>query len=402
MTISRRGFFGHIAAAAGAYGISKLAGGPLVRSAHADTADAAGGTPALFILNLIGGYNALFGSADSFRADRTFGVTADNIQKVGTTDLFVDKSTLGTMTDALPSMASIGVNHGISAHPTAREALLHQGTASRLIKMSTLLGGTAAVRCAVMGRDLPEGDHTPMNGVSLQQVRDLTTTITALGLGTDPNQPDRALAAEALGTSTTLSAGTFAANARSSVSMQSGMTAAKAQLEQATAEFTYEAIANSYGLRATTPPTTVNDTRIQIMGAELMIRAGANVVIANDTGWDTHDDTDGSVVRAKFKDTTLAALRTFTKRTLTQMPNRNVVTLIMGDFARSLPGSDHQANLTVTVIGKNVQAGTTGRCNRNVGLPSAPGIDGLWAYLAAVLGVAGTPFGANPHGLVKP
>jgi hypothetical protein len=400
MTISRRGFFGQIAAAAGAYGISKLAGGPLVKSAHADTADAAGGTPALFILNLIGGYNALFGSADSLKGK--FGVTANNIQQVGASDLFVDKTTLGALPDALPSMASIGVNHGISAHTTARLALLHQGNASRLIKMAGLLGGTGAVRCAVMGRELPEGDHDPMNGVSLQQVRDLSTTITALGLGTDPNAPDRAVAAQAVGAATAMSAGTFAANARSSVSMQSGMAAAKAQLEQANATFTYADIASRYGITAAAPSTTVDDMRMQILGAELMIRAGANVVIANDVGWDSHDDTDGSEVRSKFKSRALNALRAFTTQTLTKMPNRNVVTVILGDFARSLPNSDHQANLTVTVIGKNVKQGTTGRTNANVGLPNAPGIDGLWAYLAAVLGVAGTPFGANPHALVKP
>jgi hypothetical protein len=33
----------------------------------------------------------------------------------------------------------------------------------------------------------------------------------------------------------------------------------------------------------------------------------------------------------------------------------------MGDFSRSLPGSDDQPNLTATVIGKYVRVGTTGR-----------------------------------------
>jgi hypothetical protein len=75
----------------------------------------------------------------------------------------------------------------------------------------------------------------------------------------------------------------------------------------------------------------------------------------------------------------------------------------MGDFSRSLPGSNHQANLTATVIGKHVKLGTTGRVNADVGLPNgSPGIQGFWAYLAAVLKTADQPFGTNPHNLVLP
>jgi hypothetical protein len=74
----------------------------------------------------------------------------------------------------------------------------------------------------------------------------------------------------------------------------------------------------------------------------------------------------------------------------------------MGDFARSLPGSDHQPNMSVTVFGKHVAVGTTGKTDANVGLsPSTPGMKGLWSYLAAVSGVAANPFGANPHPLTK-
>jgi hypothetical protein len=135
------------------------------------------------------------------------------------------------------------------------------------------------------------------------------------------------------------------------------------------------------------------------MGAELMIRAGAKVVIANQGGWDSHGDRDGSEVRTKINQNgTMAALKVFTDRTLA-MTDRNVVTVVMGDFSRSLPGSDHQANLTATVIGKYVKLGTTGRVSAAVGLAAGtPGIDGFWAYLAAVLGAQG--FGTNPHNLV--
>ena len=75
--------------------------------------------------------------------------------------------------------------------------------------------------------------------------------------------------------------------------------------------------------------------------------------------------------------------------------------VILGDFSRSLPGSNHQANLTATVIGKYVKLGTTGRVTSDVGLPSgSPGIQAFWSYLAAVAGTADKPFGNNPHNLV--
>ena len=59
------------------------------------------------------------------------------------------------------------------------------------------------------------------------------------------------------------------------------------------------------------------------------------------------------------------------------------------------------ANLTATVIGKYVKLGTTGRVNAAVGLPNgSPGIEPFWAYLGAVAGASGSPFGTNPHALV--
>jgi hypothetical protein len=83
-------------------------------------------------------------------------------------------------------------------------------------------------------------------------------------------------------------------------------------------------------------------------------------------------------------------------------PNRNVNVVILGDFARSLPGSDHAAGVSATVIGRNVRVGTTGRFDADVrlaaGTPQAPG---LWALLARLVNLPFQPFGTNPHtGLV--
>jgi hypothetical protein len=403
MSISRRGFFKRSAVAAGAFGISRIPGVDFLGRAEA----AGGEAPALFILNLVGGYNALFPSADSFTGT-AFGVTASNIKQIGTSAVFVDKSTLGTLSNTtLAKMASIGVNHGLSAHPTARSALLFDDAGkSRLIKMSSSLGGTAAVRCCVVGPDMPDGVHQAAGDVSLQQIRDLSTTIAVLGGTTSATAPDRAPAAKGIAAAQAMSKTTLDNNPTSAKSLVEGYPAAAAQLEQDTVALDYANLAAAYGVTAGAGgklPTNVNNERMQIMGAELMFRAGANLVIAQSRGWDTHGDNNGSVVRNKFlQEGTIAALKTFTDRTLA-MTDRNVVTVIMGDFSRSLPGSNHQANLTATVIGKHVKLGTTGRVNADVGLPNgSPGIQGFWAYLAAVLKTADQPFGTNPHNLVLP
>jgi hypothetical protein len=243
-----------------------------------------------------------------------------------------------------------------------------------------------------------------MNGVSLQQVRDLSTTIAALGGATGGSAPDRALAADGISASESMSKAKLDVNPSSGKSLIEGYPAASSQLRQATVAFDYAEMATSYGLTAGAGgnfSTNVNSTRMQIMGAELMIRAGANMVIANQAGWDSHGDNNGNEVRNKLLgDGTMAALKAFTDRTLA-MTNRNVITVIMGDFSRSLPGSNHQANMTATVIGKYVKLGTTGRVTADVGLPNgSPGIDQFWAYLGAVAGASGSPFGANPHNLV--
>jgi hypothetical protein len=401
---SRRGFLKHAAIAAGALGASRLIPGTRLIG----SAEAAPGSepPAVFIFYMRGGYNALFCSADSFLGSGAFGTTAAGVRRVGTSDLYVDNRTYGTFSNTtLNKMATIGCRHGISAHSTAQNNLVLDGAASRLIKLSTALpGSTAAVRCAVMGGQMPAGTHRAINGVSLQQVRDLNTTIAALGGAVAASAPERPVAANGISASEAISRPKLDVNPTSGKSLIEGYPAASAQLRQTTVAFDYAAMASAYGLAPGTTgsyQTNVNGTRMQILGAELMIRAGANVVIAVQGGWDSHGDDNGNEVRNKLlNDGTMAALKVFTDRTLA-MTNRNVVTVVMGDFSRSLPGSNHQANLSATVIGKYVKLGTTGRVAANVGLPAGtPGIDGLWAYIGAVAGATGTPFGNNPHNLV--
>ena len=395
---TRRGFLRNLGLAAGAFGLSRLPGAKLVGDAEA--ADAVE-TPALFILNMIGGYNALFSSAQSFQASGNFGVTGNNILKLGT-DLYLDKPTLGTLSPtALASVAAIGVNHGQSAHTAARASLLFEGSTSRLIKMSGALGGNAPVRCVTMGDIMPEGTHTAVGDVSLQQVRDLRTTLAQIGVTTDPDAPARDIAAYGIDAAQTMSRAKLVRNVRSGAGFTDSYPAAAAQLRDTVSVPSYSTLLTQYGITGTGTAIGRN-VPMQIMGAEIMIRAGANVVIANSTGWDSHGDNNGNEVRTKMNaEGITAALNAFTRRALATMPGRNVVTVIIGDFARSLPGSNHQPNLTATVFGKYVKLGTTGKVDADVNLPAGtPGVQGLWSYLAAVLKAPTTPFGANPHALV--
>src|SRR5688500_4617704 len=142
MTTSRRGFLKGAAIAAGALGLSRFPG---TRRAYAAPGDE---PPALLLFYMRGGYNAMFCSADSFVGTGAFGVTSTNIRRIGTSDVYVDRNTLGTLSaTTLAKMASIGVDHNISDHPGAQLQNVTDGNRSRLVALSAALGGTAAVRC---------------------------------------------------------------------------------------------------------------------------------------------------------------------------------------------------------------------------------------------------------------
>jgi hypothetical protein len=167
-------------------------------------------------------------------------------------------------------------------------------------------------------------------------------------------------------------------------------------LTRPTQQFDYTAMAAAYGVA---PTTTVinNNFTMKMLGAELMITAGAKVAIAINDGWDTHGDTTGQVVRDRMTNTILPGLRTFASRMLTAT-GRNVSIVILGDFARSLPGSDHARGVSATVMGKRVRLGTDGRMSAAVGLPTgSPGSVALWSYLADLSRVSANPFGTDPH-----
>jgi hypothetical protein len=145
--------------------------------------------------------------------------------------------------------------------------------------------------------------------------------------------------------------------------------------------------------------TSVNSFAARMAAGELMVRAGTNVVNAQDNGWDSHHDASGDQVRNRL----VARIATPLNKFLTRMvqdgaAQRNVIVAILGDFHRSLPDSDHQANLAALVIGKTLKTARTGRTDARVGLPSGtPGIAGFWQLAGTAARLDTNPFGPNPH-----
>ena len=341
--ISRRTVLKAGAALAGALA---LGGRPLL----AETRDAPE-RATLVVLWLNGGPAGLFNSADSFLSSGAFGVTADNVRHLGN-GLCVDAGSLGALPGiALAHMASIDFRHGLYPHADARAAVLESGSRSRLLRMAAAMPGAAA-RCVVVNSlGLPVGvTATPPaeNRIALERCLSLDNAHGHLPAGR------------------------------------------------------LEAIRNAYGVPAGS--TAVDSQRSTFAAVEAMIHAGAGVIFAQpaytgrtDRQFDTHHDDAGTVARDIMAPIT-PSLITFLDRVMS-LPRRNVVTLLTGEFSRTLPGSDHAPGGTATVIGKYVKTGTAGRQGPGGSPPEhASPPEGLWAYVAAALRLDGAaPFGRNPH-----
>jgi hypothetical protein len=384
---TRRSLFKATAGLAGAAALSKVS--PAFGQSVPDKTT-------LVMIHLDGGYNALFGSADSFLGAGTFGTTTNTVKMLGN-GLAVDAPTFGTMpTIALNSMASVGVDHGLTAHESAQTSMWTTNGRSYALMLANALGGDAPIKAANVGSNMIYGPHPAEGTVSLQSITDMRATIVALGgdVG-DPSVPKRTIATAALGNANVMSTSRLLRSPNNLRSVGDGYVTGVDALKKNALTLDYNELTSAYGVSNTT--TGVTNFQTQMVAAELMVLAGANVVAMLDGGWDTHGDTDGMTVRNAMNGRILPPLNTFLSRMLA-LPGHNVVVSIIGDFSRSLPGSDHQGNLTATVIGKNVRQGTTGRVDSNVGLPGgSPGINEYWAYLAAVCQCPSQPFGANPH-----
>ncbi len=393
--LSRRQWLQGVAGVAGAAAASRLGLFPGTAFAQEVPQKAA-----VLVVWLNGGYNALFGSADSFAGAGTFGVAGGNMRDLGN-GLVVDRPTLGTLPDfALAHMATVGVRHGITSHEAAQDHCFTAAGANAAIKLAAEMGGEGSIKCAQLGGGRVPGERGMEAGVSLQPITDMRSTLAALGGITDPTLPNREVAEKAMGASKFMSARTLVTSPAMTKQLGEGYSAAIETLQRPVKTYDYVGLAAAYGFAPTT--TAVTNFTTQIAAAEVMIEAGANVAVAVNGGWDTHGDRDGGSVRGMMTSRILTPLRTFITRMVAD-PTKNVNVVIMGDFARSLPGSDHANAMAATVIGRNVRVGTTGKMDGSVRLPTGtPSGMGLWAYLGRLVNLPTQPFGTNPHtGLVR-
>lgn len=397
--LSRRALLRGLAAAGGAAVGSRIAG-PWLPNAFA-----AGEKSAVVVIHFVGGYNSVFCSPDSFLGTGAFLANNGNVRPLQN-GLFVDKATLGSLPQvALDRMATIGNRHGSTDHGQACVQLWSDGTNNYSIRLAAAMGGAAPIKCAQISGSGVDTPSPAINGVSIQGIGDMGSLIETL-VGGDPRSPDRGIAAKALVASQSMARRTLDRNPKAGLSLTNGFSASVDALKKLPPPFDYRSLPNIYGTGL-----TLNDSfESKLCAAELLIRAGTNVVnIFSANDWDTHSAqtggrTDGSVERSRMESTVIPPLQKFLSRVHDQNGlggTHNVVTVMIGDFARSLPNNDHAANLSATVIGKYVKVGTTGRVSSNVSLPAGTGgSNEMWAYIAAVAKAPGQPFGGNPHPLV--
>ncbi len=388
--LNRRSFLKALGIGAGAAVGTRLAGPGFLGDAAAQSAD---GLPHLLLIHLQGGYNALFGSADSFMGSTFAGVTANNVLRIPNGGPVVDGTFSKLPKMATDKMVSVGVYHRQSAHGAAQAGGITEGGACFPVQLAAAMGGQGSIKCATVGGGAIQGMGGTVGAVSIQNIADVRSTIAALQ-GND-TLPDRGISGRALEQSQAMSADRLGQSPKGLEHLKDGYDTVTATLKKAPAPYAFDRILPAYGVNG----TAVNGFAAKIAAAELMIRSGTNVVMALDGGWDSHGDRAGTNVRNMMASRIIPPLATFFDRLWvnnTEGVQRNVVVCIMGDFARSAPGSDHANGTVATVIGQRTKPGTTGKVTATVGFnPNLPSGKGLYQMLAAALKVQSSPFGAN-------
>lgn len=390
MSFSRRGFIKGLAATAGAAMGTRIAGGgSFIRNAYA-----APEPTSLVMIHFVGGYNAIWSSAAQLQG--SFGVTANNFTAIGN-GVSVDNVLANAMSPFVKEhVATIGVGHGQSSHPGARRALWTIDNKNGMHSLAAAMGGTSPTKAIIAGAaDIDERMRDPVGGVAAQHVLDMQTYLDSIGAAAPgPRDPDRTVSLSGISASEAMSKNALDGSPQSLLGVRQGFTDAISSLKLPPASFDLAALKTAYGITT----NKVQSFASKLAAAEMFVRTGVNTTTIFDGGWDTHGDLNGNRVRNQMTDI-IPAIKTFMDRMITA-GGSNVVLCIMGDFARSLPGSDHQPNLSATVIGKYVKRGTTGRVNADVAITGgAPAAKGLWAHLAAATKAPATPFGADPHKL---
>lgn len=358
---------------------------------------------AVVVIFFAGSYNAIFSAADAYVPNGHFQVTADNVLDVGG-GVVVDKGTLGQLpAEARAKLCTVGVAHGYSDHVGGpRQMFIDARAKSYPLQLAAALGGTAAFRCVHFGQRLP-GDHPAIDGVSMIGVPDLAMPIALSASGASGAGPKRGSMAAAFRRIATTSQPMFEKNPASLRGTYEGLHTLIGALERPPPTgVVWSDVAQAYGLSPTA--TGAQTFAAQLAGAELMIRAGANVVTIQSMSWDHHGDWTGTRDRMAME--IIPALSTFLARTLA-MEGFNVVTALTGEFARTgarVVGqeSGHANGLSASVFGKYVAQGTTGRpavsSQGGYALPmGTPGTKEFWGFLSAAAKSPAQPFGANAH-----
>jgi uncharacterized protein (DUF1501 family) len=359
------------------------------------------------IIFLQGGYNAVFGGADAYVPTNGFGATADNVLDVGN-GLVVDRSTLGALPEAVRAhMATVGIYHGMTGHDAAQPAMF-TGKTSYPLALARAFDSGAPLTCVSLAKS-PPGGHTALGKVALTVVGDVAVPIQLISGEAGSDEPSRENMLRGVLAARALSTKTVQRNPHTLQRLAEGYDALGNALAQPVRPLDWASISAAYGIAG--GATQVKTLQEQFAAAELMVDAGVDVVLlphsvgggdCNPLGWDTHNDGDASCNRALFQKYLGPMLPTFLTRMLDK-PGRNVVTVVMGEFARTVPSAGHAPFNTPTVFGKYLRAGTTGRPvalgRGQIGLPpETPGIQQFWSFLAAAARAPTNPFGANPHG----
>ena len=349
----------------------------------------------LFVLHLRGGYSASFSSAGAFINQDFGGMNGNNSMDLGN-DLVVHN-----MFRAFPSwvrqhMATIGIQHGQSAHANARAvSYVTSNDVGAAHVLASGMGGPSANKFVSAGQRAPMNFRGSVGGTSMQRITDMQAALDALGAGGDsPFNPDRSLAAQGLAASMQQSQAAIAGNPESLISLQNGYQAAIDTLGQPAPQFNQAQMMQDYGLTGTAVAN--NDLSAQLALAELMFMAETNVVLSNHDGWDNHGDPRMSRVFNMMRGDIIPALNVFFRRVygdpannIAPQPafaNKNVVTVITGDFVRRPSNSQHGSGIAATVIGPHVKVGSTGVVDSQARLPNqTPNSAAYWAYLATVL-----------------
>jgi hypothetical protein len=362
---------------------------------------------AVVLVYLNGGYNALFSSAQSFVGAGTFGVTAGNIHQLGgsSSNLFVDTSFDALPQSALSHLATVGVNHHLSAHIPAQQAhwIGPYGRSNALMLAKAMLNGQgpgATLPCVVVGSGTPVGTHPAeptvfgQPSVSLQRASDLAPALDLFGIGTTLG-PSRRAALAGVAAAQSQSQPQLSVSPVSLKSAAEAYDGAQAVLGGIAPSLTLADLQRYYQVTG----TAVSSFMSEMMAADAMISLGTKVIVSQSFGWDTHGDINGTTVRRRMNTEIVPALSKFLGNPTGAAATHDVTVAIFGDFARSLPGSDHASCLAATVIGPRFKNATTGNVDAGVGMTATPGPAGFWSLLADASGVpaASNPFGANPH-----